>query len=107
MYVVSENGALGGASAVKKTFLLRFRREGLRPHGYHDGIDGVARVKEKGGGGGKGGDRLATLGRKKKGLPIIGKPLNYAYLQLLIYIPAIFRPRLSCGAGQLSEVNKA
>ena len=36
-------------------------RAGLRPHGDHDGIGGIARFEEKGGGGGKDGDRLSML----------------------------------------------
>jgi len=44
----------------------------LRPHGYDDGIVGVARVKEKGGGGGKGGDRPSLLGVIREASPLVG-----------------------------------
>ena len=37
---------LRGALPVKEPLLLRFRQEGLRPHGYDGGIGGITRVKK-------------------------------------------------------------
>ena len=60
-------GLLGELSCQAGT-LVAVQAKELGPHHYHNGVGKVARVKEEGGGGGTGGDRLSKLRAKEEGV---------------------------------------